>query len=486
MPDYQLYRADDGLALTIRVTEMVIEQVGSTYVLRAPGGIGAITLIHQPQHTLELARKSDGTRPPQTLPLYAPPSNVTYLLFSSTKTILFTVEGILDAVARLPLHKHPESPFAPALRDPAALLTNPAASSGTPASQTPAGQTTATREARAQARTGALVAATPGGDDARRAAAADGETADFNFTTLTPTTVAIPSRLTLLVAGGQTRFVHAGKPVTKAGRTELFNSRLAVATDAGITPPMERPTQALADAVLSIAFDNPFDPDPDAGVDAVWLQQVTDGDLTTIPSQASALDIKDQTRKPNGALRVEHLRLTPLGGTTQLSGSWPTTGATNSYQHRVVLGRDEKAGITTRGHLFPFGHRAVLSTRTIRRPDGPGNGTPIALQTVSMLVVRDPLKTYEDLDEVGRAFPWRSVEILNPVSPPGDLGLPGGITFLTVNEAPFRSICQGVDRAGNTVTFDLPLLFVPENTSQSAAASVWNGLEQRLPRAPAA
>ena len=155
--------------------------------------------------------------------------------------------------------------------------------------------------------------------------------------------VAIPSRLTLLVAGGQTRFVHAGKPVTKAGRTELFNSRLAVATDAGITPPMERPTQALADAVLSIAFDNPFDPDPDAGVDAVWLQQVTDGDLTTIPSQASALDIKDQTRKPNGALRVEHLRLTPLGGTTQLSGSWPTTGATNSYQHRVVLGRDEKA-----------------------------------------------------------------------------------------------------------------------------------------------
>ena len=37
MPDYQLYRADDGLALTVRVTEMVIEQVGSTYVLRAPG-----------------------------------------------------------------------------------------------------------------------------------------------------------------------------------------------------------------------------------------------------------------------------------------------------------------------------------------------------------------------------------------------------------------------------------------------------------------
>ena len=54
MPDYQLYRADDGLALTVRVTEMVIEQVGSTYVLRAPGG-------HRRDHTDPRAAAHDSS-----------------------------------------------------------------------------------------------------------------------------------------------------------------------------------------------------------------------------------------------------------------------------------------------------------------------------------------------------------------------------------------------------------------------------------------
>ena len=457
MPDFTLYRADDNLALTVRVTDMVLELSGSIYVLRAPNGIGAISLIYQPQHAIELGAKANGTRPAQVLPMYAPPSTVTYLLFSSTVTIPFTIEGILAAVATLPLHKHPESPFAPALVDPATLL-------GTASAQ----------EARAQARTGAAVVPSNSANPA-----ADGA-ANFDLTTLAPTEVAVPSRLRLLVAGGATRFVHAGKPVTHDGRTELFNSRLAVATSAGVTRPMEAPTRALADPVLSIAIDNPFDPDPDAGVDAVWKQQVTDGDLTTIPSQATALDVKNQTRTADGALRVQHLRLTPLGGTTQLSGSW-AAGATAAYQHRIVLGRDEKALVTTRGHLFPFGHRAVLATTTIRRPDGATNGTPIGLRTVSTVIVREPVKSFQDGDQTGRAFPWRSVEILNPVSPPGDLGLPGGITYLEVGGEPFRSSCLAVDRAGNVVTFELPLLFVPDGTSQSAAAGVWTTVAQGFP-----
>ena len=57
MPDFTLYRADDNLALTVRVTDMVLELFGSIYVLRAPNGIGAISLIYQPQHAIEFGAK---------------------------------------------------------------------------------------------------------------------------------------------------------------------------------------------------------------------------------------------------------------------------------------------------------------------------------------------------------------------------------------------------------------------------------------------
>lgn len=436
MADYWMYRADDGLALRISTDLEVVAQ-GNGYVFRTFNATKSITVHWPQQHMVEFGRLADGTRPAQQRPIFATGSTISYLVPTGS-SIPMTVPGVLAALPSLILHPHPDATSE-------GFATDPAAGAGVATASTTA--TSAGFEA-------------PDPADPPRATAA-----------ITPTVINLPSRLRLLIAGGATRFVHAADPVTRGGRTELFHARLAVRTASPVSPPQEVTTRAVVDAQTSFAF---IGIDPDEQL-LDWVEEVRNVDLTTVPSTDTALDLQKQTRTGGGALQVHHLRLTPLGGFAQLSGSWPT-GDTESLQHRVSLGRDEKAMVATRGHLFPFGHRAVLSSQMIRRIEGPANGSIAGLTTLHQLIVREPLLTYADGDEVGRQFPWRSVHILNEVSPPGDKALNGNLTYLKVNGEAYRSVCRAVDRAGNTTTFEIPLLFVPDTTPQPVAHAVWAGL----------
>jgi hypothetical protein len=375
---------------------------------------GAITVTHQPQHTIELAKGTNGVRPAQAKPVFATPAVVSYLVPAGTPPIPLTVEGVLAALPTLPLHHHPT-----------AWSTMPFPDPQNPAGDRRVNGAAAERRRRALVRTAITAVQVDPADPTSGDASNNGNAAPPGTEI---TRVGIPSRLQLLVGGGAHRFVNASKPVEHDDRVELWNARLATRTDTQITPPIEFRHFVIADAVTSFPLSTL--PQPPHGIpgtaDAMWEQLIEDGNLTTVPSESSAEDIETQSRID--PLTMEFLHLIPIGGSTQLSGQWKT-GDVKAYQHRVALGRDEKAKISTRGHLFPFGHRAVLSTTVVRRPDNGKNGSPIGLTSTSVLVVRQPQVFYFDADEAGRAWPWESVQITNPVSPPGDLGRSGDITF---------------------------------------------------------
>ncbi len=320
---FTLLRADDGLTVSVGLHDLTVTPQGNGFVVQTPSTGGGISLTHQPQHTLELAKNSAGARPPQELPIYASPSVISFLVPGGTPAFPFTVEGILAVLPTLELHHHPQAWSAEPFEDP----------QGDGGQRRPDGAVTERQRRSALRGATAATAIAPSGSALPDDPAADPDTfaAALNGqpvpTDLVPSHVDVPSRLSILVGGGAYRFLLAARPVEHNGRVELWNSRLAVRTDSQVTPPLELRSLVTVNAVTSFPLSTL--PQPPHGIpgtaDAVWVQEIKDADLTTIPSGSSALDIATQSR-PN-PLTMEHLHVTPVGGSTQLSGRWTRRGA---------------------------------------------------------------------------------------------------------------------------------------------------------------
>jgi hypothetical protein len=73
-----------------------------------------------------------------------------------------------------------------------------------------------------------------------------------------------------------------------------------------------------------------------------------------------------------GTLVAEQFMLTSLGAFVRLRSDWPpetTTQGLASWGHTATLGRDQYVRTVTWGYLFPFGHRASMTTITRREFD---------------------------------------------------------------------------------------------------------------------
>ncbi len=182
-------------------------------------------------------------------------------------------------------------------------------------------------------------------------------------------------------------------------------------------------------------------------------------------------------------LTSSRLWLSSSGAFGKLRGDW--TGATLArYRHDLTSGRDLVAQAATTGYLLPFGHRVTVTTITERTWANDTSGGQVSvLQLRRYLDILAPTvtmpRTYEP--DGGRGLPF--VEITASASEST------AITLATVNDTSGTAIngvndlrvvgtgadlmiqYDGVDRAGNHHTFDLPATFIADSVAYRTSAS---------------
>jgi hypothetical protein len=315
------------------------------------------------------------------------------------------------------------------------------------------------------------------------------------------TAIELPYRL-ILSPGSGVAWVHARRPATHRGRTELWHTRLArvrsVRTKAGTQ-------RMLQEAGAS-------DPIP---LRAIWSPDFRDhmplpdpGDASPFPMAMSRNDRAQIVILTSGAVgyyvptvgggavdyvpqpvRASRVFLSTLGGWLSSRGDWPTPpsyrtrdGGTESLDltewcHLATQGRDHYVRIVYAGYLYPFGHRASLVKVTERKfvpPDGVVASPTAYLKQHMYIVVREPEKTYDPVSytHAGREMPLRrKIRILTHVTPDIDkpTPLPGSsaLTSFWVNVGgsgyPFHLTAE--DPAGTTINFLARLIFVSDSES---------------------
>ncbi len=107
------------------------------------------------------------------------------------------------------------------------------------------------------------------------------------------------------------------------------------------------------------------------------------------------------------------VELTALGGSLAVHGEWEGF----RWSHRTTLGRDQAVVVVEQVRGYPFGHRGILTTITVRDPDAklPGGpsvppGGTLALRTVRTLEFPEPV-VRADGPVFSRTFPFSEVEL---------------------------------------------------------------------------
>jgi hypothetical protein len=253
------------------------------------------------------------------------------------------------------------------------------------------------------------------------------------------TAIELPGRLTLRPAGTGVRSAHPALPVTAAGTSGLWRARLGrpdlVAVDAGAADP--------------------------AGF-AIPLNRGERLQLVGATAQ-----------RPATATRLE---LSALGGTLEAAGDW--TGFV--WRQLTVLGRDVRVRTQTTGILYPLGHRALYQDFTERIFD-PDAGGAAVLRVLRVLTVTEPVKRApERPGPLTRAFPFGDVEITRLVFT--DLGrpeFPSDAAHFWPRTAGDRRLAFPV-RCQNGLTFELPLLFVPDLTAGGSGTPLADYGQQQI------
>ena len=330
-----------------------------------------------------------------------------------------------------------------------------------PASTGPTGPVVAERRRRAAA----LV---PSPAPARRGGARAGASVTAE---VQPTVVHAPARLALAVPIGRGPL----RPRQPTGRPRRRRRAVAHPSRAPHDHRTEPAARAADDHRVVTAISS-------GGGSTDYLALVNEVNINNALSSQVAKDIRDQSHTPGGELDLAHLRLSPLGATLDLDGSWATLSP-SSYKHRIVGGRDEEVRVALRGRLYPFGHRATLTVTTRRDLRAGKDGDPVALRTKGVLTVRDRVMEYGDAGRHGRSWPWQRIEIRNRVSPPGDVientvfAIGDVFQHLEIAGRPFASVCRVTDRAGHVTTFSVPQLFVADGQNHAVAGVLWRVLD---------
>jgi hypothetical protein len=190
-----------------------------------------------------------------------------------------------------------------------------------------------------------------------------------------------------------------------------------------------------------------------------------------------------------GAVQVEQLMLTSLGGWLKSRGNWEPPAVDLSagkiltveeWRHMATMGRDQYVRVVYKGYLMPFGHRASLIKVTERKVQKSEGLIGAFLRQRMYIVVREHKKEFPAFGHQhnGRQFPWRAVEAVTLVSPslddPNAPPLSQSMFWPLVGGHPFKFRFRLIDVDGKSAECSLPVLFVDnsvafnQNKSQEA------------------
>jgi hypothetical protein len=305
----------------------------------------------------------------------------------------------------------------------------------------------------------------------------------------TETSIELPWHLAISpVAGAQ--FSHLTGPETSDGTTELWHTRLAKRTapssgDGGAIRAVwnfDTQTSNFASPGTPTLSDKNNPPDEDKL--GPFRMSLTPNDRWQIVHLTS-----DFTLGGRADVEASKLWLTARGGYLDSDGTWDEkTRSLVEWKHLATLGRDHYVKVTTKGFLFPFGHRVVEITVTERDFEQltPGGEIVATLRQYIYLVVRQPIMSYDPSQTFGiadnsRDFPFRSIECMTLRTP--DLDLPTNFTpstlFLkdtnfvpTVSGQAFRWHFVGTDWVGRTLPFTAEAVFVGYDDATDPLASL--------------
>jgi hypothetical protein len=335
------------------------------------------------------------------------------------------------------------------------------------------------------------------------------------------TALELPFRL-ILSPNADVGWLHALKPVTHAGRTELWHTRLARLVSKG-KPPARVPVDP--DPLHTIPLRALWTP---GFVDRAPLPDFFDNDPFPPPIKA-AMSNRDRNEivvltsgfngyfvVSNGAeapykpvpIQASRLFLTTLGGWLSARGHWDPLpryvvrrsvirpgGAVakavalpiqrldlSEWTHVATLGRDHYVKIVYEGYLYPFGHRASLVKVTERKfvggDAGPVNSPVAYLRQHMYVVVREHAKAYPAAPYAHRGLemPLRSeIRLKTIVTPeiddPSASAIPGSSDSFWIRtpgrDFPFHLAAR--DLAGSDVDFTATLIFVPVSETNVSA-----------------
>lgn len=180
------------------------------------------------------------------------------------------------------------------------------------------------------------------------------------------------------------------------------------------------------------------------------------------------------------------LTLSALGGTMRASGEWnePGVSSLTSWQQRTWDGRDTYIRTTRTGFVYPFAAPATLVEEVTREFLSDRSGTVRAFERLSQrVIINVPSMSLDGADGVphaGRGAPFSRVTFRTRATPSitgvaTPLGgewngvqvfvpeLPGG--------QPFAFTITGRDRAGRSITFEMPLLFAEDRAVKGKRAN---------------
>jgi hypothetical protein len=296
----------------------------------------------------------------------------------------------------------------------------------------------------------------------------------------TETAIEAPFRL-MLSPDGFARWSHSLRPVEHGSWTELWHTHLGSHRPEGprvraVWSPDFHPTtlQKSYDPAVGSANDDPFRPSLDSR-DRNELVHLTsnhyiDGFFPT-------------------PVETERLMLTTLGAWLRVEGDWepPSLDPRNSltveqWRHDAAMGRDSYVRVVYAGYLCPFGHRASLVKVTERKfflaENAGTTGFVAYLFQRFFLVCRERERIYTHRD-----VPFRKVAIrtrltpnlLDPtqsqVHPHGQAAFwPRVAVGNQMVDFPFE--LEGTDWEGRTSRFTSPLLFVRKDVDEGAIDGV--------------
>jgi hypothetical protein len=305
------------------------------------------------------------------------------------------------------------------------------------------------------------------------------------------TAIEAPWRL-ILSPSSTGAWAHSPTPVTFAGKTELWHTRLAV----------RRPEGAgfVADETIPRTVRAVWSPDYSPGAipghqepPSPFRMPMDANDRDQIVRLSSDFSIHGYQPPAIGA---DILYLSSLGAWMDVLGDFEPRNASphdpagaflqgvpvfsvEQWRHKAAMARDNYVRVVYAGNLGHPGNRASLVKVTERKLQPAPDGTTTAyLRQSFFLIVRQPVIDYEFLaDDNRRAFPFRRIRITTLVTPPLD---PPGVVnghyafFPTVNGQFFQFHLVGEDADGQTTDFTTPLYFMELGGDATAAATAWN------------